>query len=333
MKRIKKIPKPASRCAMNLTSVLVTIVFLSVAIVTADVTFTNRIKDISRDLGKALNTILKDSKMEYSNFTDDAAYISKVEFHPKGMAGLYNITHTFMDFIQPKEIFPKDVELTDSEGTLQPDKIIEQWPSLLRHYAGLLSLTIIGLLFAAFMPLTGFCFCCCRCCGRCGARSQPFDKKHDMCRKIFLAMFLIGVATLILFGVVCAFVSNQHMQEGVEELPSNLDNSVKDMHTFINSTNLHMKVLLVKNYEELYKFLINILNDTGNVIAEELSDVANASSFSRLHQFVVALNEVKVNLTRMTNVTKDIRIKASQLNDGKNIFIKTDVAKILGILI
>lgn len=38
------------------------------------------------------------------------------------------------------------------------------------------------------------CVCCCRCAGACGGRSQPFDKKHDTCRRIFLGFFLIIVA-------------------------------------------------------------------------------------------------------------------------------------------
>uniref|UniRef100_T1GIW2 Uncharacterized protein n=1 Tax=Megaselia scalaris TaxID=36166 RepID=T1GIW2_MEGSC len=32
------------------------------------------------------------------------------------------------------------------------------------------------------MPIIGLCFCCCRCAGACGARTQPFDKKHDTCK-------------------------------------------------------------------------------------------------------------------------------------------------------
>lgn len=39
------------------------------------------------------------------------------------------------------------------------------------------------------------CVCCCRCAGACGGRSQPFDKKHDTCRRIFLGFLLIVVAT------------------------------------------------------------------------------------------------------------------------------------------
>lgn len=39
------------------------------------------------------------------------------------------------------------------------------------------------------------CVCCCRCAGACGGRSQPFDKKHDTCRRVFLGFFLILVAT------------------------------------------------------------------------------------------------------------------------------------------
>lgn len=40
-----------------------------------------------------------------------------------------------------------------------------------------------------------FCFCCCRCAGACGGRSQPFDKKHDTCRRVWLGFLLILAGT------------------------------------------------------------------------------------------------------------------------------------------
>lgn len=96
-----------NRSGVNLTVCFVTVLFLSLAIVAADVTFTTRIKHISTDLGKALNRILEYDDIEYTNFTENTHYLSKIEFNPKGMAGLYNMTHIFMDLIQSKELLPK----------------------------------------------------------------------------------------------------------------------------------------------------------------------------------------------------------------------------------
>ena len=74
----------------------------------------------------------------------------------------------------------------------------KEWQIILTHYAGLAGLAVAGLLTAAILPCVGLFFCCCRCAGHCGARSQPFDKKHDHCRKVMLSILLIGVATIIL---------------------------------------------------------------------------------------------------------------------------------------
>lgn len=75
---------------------------------------------------------------------------------------------------------------------------LAQWKIIATHYGGLAGLTFVGLLLAAILPCVGLFFCCCRCAGHCGARSQPFDKKHDHCRKVMLSMVLIAVATIIL---------------------------------------------------------------------------------------------------------------------------------------
>lgn len=74
----------------------------------------------------------------------------------------------------------------------------DDWKSLATFYVGLLVLVAIMIVFAVFMPVCGLCFCCCRCCGNCGARSKPFDKKGDLCKKIILATLLIVLGTLLL---------------------------------------------------------------------------------------------------------------------------------------
>lgn len=89
--------------------------------------------------------------------------------------------------------------ITVKNGWLEFADPIKQWKILVIHYGGLGGLTIIGIIFAAIIPFIGLFFCCCRCAGHCGARSQPFDKKHDHCRKIMLNILMIGVSTIILY--------------------------------------------------------------------------------------------------------------------------------------
>lgn len=109
-------------------------------------------------------------------------------------------------------------------GHIEPGfDLAEEWQTVAAHYGGVVAIIVIGVIFGVMLPIVGydyffnlkiflpendfivyfflyfrFCFCCCRCAGNCGARSQPFDKKHDKCRKHLLATFLICIATVFL---------------------------------------------------------------------------------------------------------------------------------------
>lgn len=88
--------------------------------------------------------------------------------------------------------------ITVNNGELEFADPAKEWKIIVTHYGGLAGLAVAGLILAAILPCVGLFFCCCRCAGHCGARSQPFDKKHDHCRKVFLNFSLICVATIIL---------------------------------------------------------------------------------------------------------------------------------------
>lgn len=73
-----------------------------------------------------------------------------------------------------------------------------QISEILKYYWGVLLVIAILVVLALFIPLCGLCFCCCRCCGNCGARSQPCDKKRDLCKKIVQGTLLIVLGTALL---------------------------------------------------------------------------------------------------------------------------------------
>lgn len=60
--------------------------------------------------------------------------------------------------------------------------------------------------------------------------------------------------------MVCAFVSNQYMQEGTEELTSNLDKSISDAKTYLNTTGEHIDTIFNVNYVEFETSTFRILN-------------------------------------------------------------------------
>lgn len=87
--------------------------------------------------------------------------------------------------------------LVFSNSSVKPGPKVEvnDWNALLKHYWALILVVLVCGLLAVLMPIIGFCFCCCRCAGACGGRSQPFDKKHDTCRRVMLGFLLILAGT------------------------------------------------------------------------------------------------------------------------------------------
>lgn len=50
------------------------------------------------------------------------------------------------------------------------------------------------------------------------------------------------------FGVVCTFVSNEYLEDGVKELPLNVKKSLNDTRLFINNTKKVRNTYKLNNY-------------------------------------------------------------------------------------
>lgn len=65
------------------------------------------------------------------------------------------------------------------------------------------------------------------------------------------------------FGVVCTFVSNEYIEDGVKELPSNLKKSLNDTRLFINNTktvrNAYYNTITI-DYRIDYRMVYSIIN-------------------------------------------------------------------------
>ncbi|XP_054007718.1 prominin-like protein isoform X2 [Hylaeus anthracinus] len=284
--------------------------------VTCQETLTNRMRVISEDLDRQLNGIMASQGLTYSTVNTSAVpYKATTEFDAKGMAQLYNVTNTFIDFVQSKQAYPEGM-FTVVDGKPVFKYTLTQWQTIVVHYGGLAGLALIGLLLAAILPCVGLFFCCCRCAGHCGARSQPFDKKHDHCRKVIISMVLIGVATIILFGVVCAFVTNEYMQDGTKELPNNLKTNLNDVKLYLNTTKEQINKILKTNFDELEINLNNILQASGRIVTEQLAEYSHAVSLTNLSDIVAGLESIKEDLNTMQTITRDLRTNASHLDNA-----------------
>lgn len=304
----------SERRSFNLLNFVFTCFVLFLAFSFANSNFTSRVNKISDDLHKALGAVLELDGPNYTDIYEKRVYHSDPKFNPKGMGGLYNITTMFMNLIISQQIYPEGF-IKVEDGKLVFGSFEEQWQALLAHYAALIAVAVVLIIFGILMPICGLCFCCCRCCGKCGARSKPFDKKGDLCKKICLATVLIVLGTLMLFGVVCAFVSNQNMQDGTNELPNNLKTTVGDVDVYIQATANEIHVLLDVNYKEFEHLLFDTLDNCSAIVSDQLEKYSNATALTEVVTIVDGLADIKSNLTFMKVVTAEMRTNASELND------------------
>lgn len=76
--------------------------------VTCQETLTNWMLVISKDLDRQLNEIMALQALDYTTMnTSGVPYKATTDFDAKGMGQLYNVTNTFIDFVQSKQAYPQ----------------------------------------------------------------------------------------------------------------------------------------------------------------------------------------------------------------------------------
>ncbi|KAJ8916094.1 hypothetical protein NQ315_004460 [Exocentrus adspersus] len=305
-------PKPSPRCSANVACFLATCTVLFAVVNISDGGFANSIDRITKNLDVALQDLMDDMP-KYTNYNETAEYVSAATFNPVGMAGLYNLTKRFIDLVLPADFLMDGlIVINNRRVNIGETEITE----ILKTYWGVLFVLILLVLFVVFIPLCGFFFCCCRCCGNCGARSQPCDKKGDLCKKILQGTLLIILGTALLFCVVCAFSSNQQLEEGIDSLPKNLQNTRKDANTYLESTKKQAKHLLVTNYEEFSEVFTRTMDKSSQYVMDQLKIWSNATAMMDLYTFVENMPSIRRSLETLKSDTNSLRASASQLNDA-----------------
>lgn len=261
--------------------------------------------------------ILNIRTTEFSNISETPNFLSSTSYNSRGMSPLYNLTNLVIKLFVGTDPVPEGY-LIVREGAIDAGPNVQEnnWGPLLREYWAVLLVTVICVLLIALMPIIGLCLCCCRCFGGCGGRTQPFDKKHDTCRRVLLGLLLICTTSSLVFGVVIAYATNSYMQQGVENITTSARYGVDDTREFLQSTSRQISQLLDVNYQELNTGLKKTLNEASDSIIQQLEEESKAEKLNTLNEFVEQLPAIKHNLDRMTMLTRELRVNASQLNDG-----------------
>ncbi|XP_068631575.1 prominin-like protein isoform X4 [Battus philenor] len=285
------------------------------------------------DIGLKMHSELYDAmgkvEVNYSEPVINTTYVARVDFDMRAMGMLYNSTHLVIDFIANKQAYPEGM-VSVSDGHLEVAPVRENWRALLSHYAGPAGALLLAALFAAALPLAGLFWCCCQWC-RVGRRRRPFDRKYDVCIKGILAILLIGLLTLFLFGVVCAFATDSQVEGGTAATPGALRRGLRDARAFLNATQAHARHLLVDNYAELERRLdavLTCLRKVKALLLQTLNDCEQPKCRELKEKYKIGQLDTEIQYSQMPDVS-EVLGEVSALLEGN---LTTEVSRGLDVL-
>lgn len=247
----------------------------------------------------------------------DEGYRSSDIFDAKGMQPVYLLASLLLDNIQLANLPPG---LFDSNTTIDNvfQVVLSKKEELLIHHIGLIAAAAFGIFLAVVVLIGGCIFCICRCAGKCGARASPYEKQYDPCKRISCGLVLSILVILVIFGIVCAFVTNQYMKENVNVLPTSLNNGLDDIALYQNNTKIEVHNLLVSNFQQLENTLDSILDRCGYIVQMHLADVSKALAVENLTNIVSGLGAVRMDLNGIVQNTQLLQKLAGDLEHTLN---------------
>ncbi|XP_054100453.2 prominin-2 [Callithrix jacchus] len=138
---------------------------------------------------------------------------------PGPLDSLYGTVRRFLSVVQLNP-FPSELvkALLNELASVKVNEVVQ-------YEAGYVVCAVIAGLYMLLVPATGLCFCCCRYHRHCGGRVKT-EHKALACERTALMAFLLLTTLVLLIGVVCAFVTNQHTHEqtgpSIEAVPETL---------------------------------------------------------------------------------------------------------------
>lgn len=224
----------------------------------------------------------------------------------KGMNFLFIMTKQFLEVIQPNKIYEKyDVKRLLVDDNYRT-KEINKTKKVVLYFIGYSVCVAIGIIFIVLIPIIGCCLCCCRCCNRCGGQHAKYDPKNARYKRRFYITMLVILNTIILFAVVCTFVTNELYKK------SFIDNSgvIKDisktsntLQSYVDHSFGDIKSITRREMKSLEKNILNEVDAAGNHTVELLDKSLNATSL---------LNKVEA----FGEEIKDLRDSVSNLSQS-----------------
>lgn len=278
-------------------------VFLAVTLVAAAA-----VLPVAKSQSSSDNGCLSPVNINFSS-VDSSAYDFQSVRMPEasGMDHLYSIV-THFAYVIAEPGLPKGL-LEDDQLFKDPISIIlTRWKELPRMFMGLLVLVAVGLVLAVIVPFVGVLVLCCRCCcKRCGGAENVPEGKGDAAKRGWRGVLLFILAVVLLFAVVCAFVTNAFVPAAVVKLPDSIEHSAHDVVLVVNRTKDDVDHLLVKNYGEFKSEFEQRLNVCTHQVGDDVSAIITKSPAFQLKQVAENVEKLSLEVNNITDVAKQAK--------------------------
>lgn len=257
-----------------------------------------------------INFVPPSSGLTQGRWSDETT----IKFQAKGMDHLYLLTQYVINWLQPAGL-PNGViteELVDHPiETIQANQF-----RLFTHFWGSILASTLVLCLAIIVPMLGFLLCCCCCNQKSSKRAKRASerdpslyitsnsspthhrRKHRSKYRIekscdpFIRSFFTGVMfTLLLFisfFVICAFVTNEYVHSGINQMPDKFNQSLDDFQLYLRNTQMEVNILLRTNFHQLEDQMSLSLNKSGVIVKNRLAERSKASALENLTEIVTS---------------------------------------------
>ncbi|XP_032409572.1 prominin-2 [Xiphophorus hellerii] len=216
---------------------------------------------------------------------------------------LVPFVQSFLYTVQPHP-FPERLFLEIIKDPQQVQSNKGLMTEILTYEVGFLVCIAIGILYIVLMPIIGFSVACCRCCGNCGGKmyQKQTSSINSLRRTLYFSLFAI---TIIIFaGNICLFRSNDDLKKSVNQSPSELNNAIGDMHTFLVSVPQQVENVVNESYRTVQEVTRN-LDDIGRQLGEKIQ-----------HRFRGTLDPALQSVKRLHNESLNTSNQLDQLNSS-----------------
>lgn len=162
------------------------------------------------------------------------------------------------------------------------------------------------------------------------SRSLPPSLKYESschpCLRTFFSSNLFIILLLIAFFTVCAFVTNEYVDNGVRQLPKAINQSMDDIQSFLNNTDFEVDNLLRVNYNQLENEISTRLDTGGMIIKHKIAVSSEAIALVNLSDIVSEFNDTKFRLERLdrelSNLKSNVKTAKKFLQESRGVLEK-----------